>query len=421
MEELNSSQNSHILKQKHYKSYSIKSFIFVFAVASIMIMELVYGGSYLDEIYGVLSVAYILLSRKNFKRHDIITLILLIIVILIGLISNYFSNLINDLFPIIVDIIAASKIITTFYASKYFLNNEQKKQIIEMLVPFSKIFIISSFVCSIISQFVDIGMTTSSRFGIKSFSFLFDFSFQFLAIYIWILGVIVFSHKISDKKKKYYYFMALVSIVLTTKGPSLVLAFVFIILSVYFKKHKKISPFLMAFLIVGIGIIGSYQIQNYFLTDDVPRHLFTKYSFVTANDYFPLGSGFATYGSYQASVNYSPLYIRYGFNESWGLSPEYGFFLSDNFWQMALGQFGWFGFALYFYVFLRIFGSFSKNEPNNEKKAFFYAVSSQYVLHALGSSILSNASGVIGFMALALFFNVEYDSTDIIDRIKIKI
>lgn len=420
MEDLGSMQSPYILRNKSKKSYSIKSFIFVFAVISIMVMELIMGGSYLDEIYGVLSIAYIFLCRKNLKRHDIITLTLLFFVILIGLISNYFSKLTSDITPILVDIVASVKVITTFFASKYFLNNEQKKQIIELLVPISKIFIIAAFVCSILSQFVDIGMTYGSRFGIESFDFIFKFSFQYIAIYIWVLGVIVFSKKISNQRKNFYYFMAMISIILSTKGPALVMAFVFIVLAIYFKKHKKFSPFLLAFLFIGIVILGSYQIKNYFMNDDVPRYLFTKYSFITANDYFPLGSGFATYGSYQASINYSPLYFKYGFDESWGLSPEYGFFLSDNFWQMALGQFGYVGFVLYFYVFLRIFLSFSKNEPNAEKKAFFYAVSIQYILHAVGSSILSNASGVIGFMALALFFNVEYDNYDIIDKIKIK-
>lgn len=421
MKELYSTKKSYILDKRHSKSYSIKSFIFIFAVISIIVMELVKGGSYLDEIYGVLSVAYILLSRQKFKRHDIITLTLLVFVILIGLISNYFSEITNDIVPILVDVVASTKVITTFFASKYFLNNKQKKEIIELLVPISKIFIIAASICSVLSQFVDLGMTYGSRFGIKSFRFVFQFSFQYIAIYIWILGVIVFSQKISQKKKNVYYFLALISIILTTKGPALVLAFVFVVLSLYFKKHKKFSPFILVFLIVGIGILGSYQIKNYFLTDDVPRYLFTKYSFITANDYFPLGSGFATFGSYQASINYSPLYLKYGFDKSWGLSPEYGFFLSDNFWQMALGQFGWIGFALYFYVFVRIFLSFSKDEPDAQKKAFFYAVSLQYILHAVGSSILSNASGVIGFMALALFFNVDYNSTDIIDKIKIKI
>ena len=62
------------------------------------------------------------------------------------------------------------------------------------------------------------------------------------------------------------------------------------------------------------------------------------------------------------------------------MTPEDGSFLSDTFWPMAIGQFGWVGGILYISAYIMIFLSFKNNKYNSQ----------------------------IGFMALAIF-TVSYD------------
>lgn len=55
-------------------------------------------------------------------------------------------------------------------------------------------------------------------------------------------------------------------------------------------------------------------------------------------DYFPLGTGFATYASEQARKNYSPIYTMYGLNT--GETPMDSKFLNDVFWSIIFAQGG---------------------------------------------------------------------------------
>ena len=153
-------------------------------------------------------------------------------------------------------------------------------------------------------------------------------------------------------------------------------------------------------------LLGTFQIQTYLMNVNAPRYLFFYYGGKTANTYFPLGSGFATFGSDQAARNYSRLYYQYGFNSLFGMNTEDGSFLSDTFWPMAIGQFGWIGSILYILIYVRIFFSFKLMKLNSEQKAFLYAGYMQYIIHAIGSAILSASAGMIGAIALAAVMNV---------------
>ena len=57
-------------------------------------------------------------------------------------------------------------------------------------------------------------------------------------------------------------------------------------------------------------------------------------------DYFPIGTGFGTFGSYMSAKNYSPLYQMYGISNVNGLIKGAAYFVSDSFWPMIAGQTG---------------------------------------------------------------------------------
>lgn len=76
--------------------------------------------------------------------------------------------------------------------------------------------------------------------------------------------------------------------------------------------------------------------------------LLTK-AFEIARDMFPLGAGFATFGSYYSGVYYSSVYAAYGLSNINGLRIGASQFISDSFWPMILGQSGYFG--LFSYIF----------------------------------------------------------------------
>lgn len=385
--------------KKTLNFYCIFIEIILFALIAV---EVFLGGSYLDEIVGLLSMFYLIFIRRNLQRIDAITLIILFITVGIGIASNLVSGLNTNWFSVLVDFNSETKLLFTFLAVKYILNNKEKQRIINSLTPFAKLYTLAAFFCSIISLFKDIGMSGNERYGIRSFKFIFNLEMQYIAVYMLVFAVLIFSNKISYTNKLFYCAIAICSMLLSTKSPAIIFTIIFIGLTFYFKKHAKLNIWVILIGIAIIAIAGRYQIESYILKEGVARRLFIQYSFKTANNYFPLGSGFATYGSAEAAVHYSPLYYLYGFNKVAGLTPDKPSFSSDTFWAMALGQFGWIGGMLYFSVYILTFISMAKAKMPASKKAFIYAIYIQHLINGLGTAVLSSASGMIAFIGIAL-------------------
>lgn len=403
------------------RRYYFKSIITVIMFLVLIAVEIFKNGGYLDEVIGVISVFYIILSRKKIERRDIITIIILAFIVLFGVVSNLLSGINNSLFSIGVDIVAETKLLFSYFALKYFLSDREKQATINMLLPLAKLFTVSSFLCSIVSIFTDIGMSGDERYGISSFKFIFTFNFQYVAVYVLVFGILVCNTKMRDNVRITYYVMAIISLILATKAPPIMFSIIFVGLAFYFKKHDRVSPAVILIGAVILAVAGWFQIETYLLNENAPRHLFFKYAFTTANTYFPFGSGFATYGSDQASRNYSSLYYLYGFNKMNGMGPKDAQFLSDTFWPMAIGQFGWLGGIAYIFVYIRVFLTFINKNYTNERRAFIYAAYLQYMIHAVGSAILSSSAGLIGFMAIAMFTISDEKSSRKKSRLKIHI
>lgn len=144
---------------------------------------------------------------------------------------------------------------------------------------------------------------------------------------------------------------------LRTKAIVFVVLFLGLLLYVcVLKLHSRFALF--ALLIAGGLCVAWNRIRFYFFTaPDFARPLMLKNSFLLADRYFPFGSGFATFGSYLAGVHYSPLYQSFGYDRIYGMtSTAYGD-LTDGFWPIVIGQFGYpglFCFLMVVFYFLQI-------------------------------------------------------------------
>lgn len=358
-----------------------------------------------DELLGIVSMLYVLtlMLLGKLSKEDVITIIILLVVILIGVCSNIYSGIERSISGIGIDIVAKIKVIFPFIAIKYFFYEKAKIFLTKILLYPAKFYIIISFFCGIISLFIDIGMYgREARYGLPGYNFIFDFPFQFFAVSMLAILCIIESN-IRKKYKYIYYFMAVISLILTTKSSPIIFSVLFIFFCFYFRKRSTISKKVYIFILIIIMLLGIYQIQTYLLNEDAPRYLFFYYSGVTANEYFPLGAGFATFGSDQASRDYSPLYYLYNFQDLYGMNPDDVSFLNDNFWPMVIGQFGWIGASLYLYVFIRLYQSVYKDKVLGvEERAFVYAGFLQSFIIAIGSAILSNASGQLTYILLGI-------------------
>lgn len=390
-------------KKKSRYQIHLKSFMIAILLTVFILIELFLNGSYLDEVMALVSIAYLIVFNKKINKYDIITFSIFLVITVLGIISNWYSGVDTSLRSIAVDAVTQVKVISAFFFTKYFLNDNEKQATIELFVPIAKLFSIAAFVFAVVSQVVNTGMTTEVRYGLKCFNFIFDFNFQYIATFILLLGCMVCSHRMSPKEKHRYYIISAIAIMFNLKSQALLFGFLFLFLWYILKKYKKLNFIAIAILAVGIFFLSQYQIDNYLSKEGTARHVFYEYAVKNANTYFPFGSGFATYGSPEAAKNYSSLYYLYGFDEVWGMSPDFKAFLTDTYWASVLGQFGWIGTFLMIIVYIRVFRSMTSLNFSTEQRAFLYAAFAQYVIHAIGAGIITSSPGLIGFMAMALF------------------
>ena len=94
---------------------------------------------------------------------------------------------------------------------------------------------------------------------------------------------------------------------------------------------------------------------SYFFLRNTPREMLTLAGIRISLDYFPLGSGFGTFGGWMSRLIYSPLYYEYGLSRTWGLSPKAAGFLNDTFWPHILAEIGVFGLLFYLLIIVGFF------------------------------------------------------------------
>lgn len=387
------------------KKYLIKSLIIIISIIFLIYQEIYGDFSYFDELLAIAAWIYIgIMFICNKIKIEYGKLLLgLVAVIVLGIISNYVYGHVESLKIILVDIITVTKLFIIFIFFKYSINYEIKRIITKFMLPIAKIYSIVAFICASISLFLPLGMAGEKRFGIPSFHFIFPMQHQFTAVSIFVMCILLISN---NKYKKAYIFINCFSIFLTTKGPAIIFCILFIFFIMFFKYYKSIK--IWQWILIGVItlVLGKYQIETYLLNPNSPRALFFNYGIDIANENFPLGSGFATYGSPMAAKNYSQLYYKYGFYNLHGMGRENGEFLYDVGLASILGQLGWIGILIYMDILYKILKIATKG-TSGINKAFIYAALIQFYIHSLGAAIISSSAAVIAIIGISMLNNKE--------------
>lgn len=125
-----------------------------------------------------------------------------------------------------------------------------------------------------------------------------------------------------EKRNLPYLGMALVMMAFTMRSKAFASVAAYVVLFVLFAVLQwKLK---WQYVLIGglaCAAIAWPQIRFYFvdLAGASARSVMLLTSFVIMKDYFPIGTGFGTYASAEAAKNYSPVYVKYGFNNYWEL------------------------------------------------------------------------------------------------------
>ena len=354
------------------KAENIKYYVFVAVMYILIFQDFLQNNikifRYFDEILALMFIpyfiVYIIKYKKTFKikKYDFIIVSNLIIIGILGIVSNLKYQY-QPFYVAISDFLIFYKFFLVYYLTEIYMRN---CSINEKIVKNIKIIILLLFVLSIFNYVFNIWQG-DIRLGIKSNKIFYSHQTSFSAVLVFLLAILI-----RYKKKLINIYVVIIMIMLfsTLRMKAIGFGVLFFILAIYVEKsNKKIS--IQKLFVIGLILIAcSFQhIKYYFITiDDSARAMLLKTSFEIANDHFPLGSGFGTYGSYFSGVKYSPIYKLYGIDHIFGIQPNNTMFLSDSFWPMILGQFGYIAIIAYgvmiFMIFMKIQKSYTPENKN---------------------------------------------------------
>ncbi len=113
---------------------------------------------------------------------------------------------------------------------------------------------------------------------------------------------------------------------------------------------KKLRPIPVLASLGALLAIGWDRFYWYYFSPyarGLARGQFAYNSIRIAKDYFPLGTGFGTFGSRAAQIWYSPVYYWYDMYRTNGMDPLWPAYACDTFWPMILGESGVIGLLAY--------------------------------------------------------------------------
>ena len=198
-------------------------------------------------------------------------------------------------------------------------------------------------------------------------------------------------------KRKWIYRLCLLlmitMLVLSGKEKAYGVILIFIILY-YIVVHEKIQTKVryILYMAVPVAMLAWDKIYLYYIygQNKYPKSIMSNISFQIAKDYFPLGTGFGTYGSTYAASYYSPVYYLYGLAEHPVLGVESRMYLKDVFWPILFGETGFLGTLIYclliFVLFVRI------------QKIFYYSKEKYMLLIFMFIYLLITTFSEAGFM-----------------------
>jgi hypothetical protein len=139
--------------------------------------------------------------------------------------------------------------------------------------------------------------------------------------------------------------------------------------------------------------IGEYGSSNPYST---ARAALYYTSVLIARDYFPLGTGLASFASHASKLYYSDVYREYGLSMMYGLSSKDSEYITDTFWPMVLGEGGvicLLGYVFFFKALVSASWRIARRGTNDALTTFLAMTS---LLLLVGSLLESTASHIYG-------------------------
>lgn len=180
---------------------------------------------------------------------------------------------------------------------------------------------------------------------------------------------------------------------------------------VSYKHPIQIRLSLKSFLVIVIGLLFAYisawdDFQFYFITgaDSFARPLLYITTISIMNDFFPFGSGLASFATAPSANYYSSIYYAYGLSEVHGLTENAPDFVSDTYYPV-LAQFGYVGVFLFILFWIRIYKKNMQNYVLTQSLGNYriiIIIIIYFLIESIADSSFIQNRGVVMMMILGL-------------------
>ena len=385
----------------------------MFITISIIVMIFQYNVSqifsvvnYYDEIFTIIVFLIYVTRKPQINVNQLRVLALIVGTVLVGLIGNLLFSFQRLPIAIAGDILSVIKVPIVLLSIMYGMKQREIQYTVSNLCAIFRIYICISAITAVYAYAsADSIFFASKRFGISAYKFVSQNAGIFGYVLMGMLSVLTLN-KNPKKGDNIIKILSLIMIVLTTKGPQLV----FVALYIFFHLFRlgKLRWYHIAVVGIIAVLLSGYQIQHYIKPTEA-RYALAIGSQKIARDYFPIGTGFATFGSEMSKAyNYSQVYILYGLSLIRGLNKEYTAYVTDNYWPMIIGQFGVIIALFFLMYYFDLFKKINKHTKRAIKqRQIFLAMFITFMFGSLGSAYLTAVEGVIDFVYIGMFLNIK--------------
>lgn len=172
------------------------------------------------------------------------------------------------------------------------------------------------------------------------------FAWDLCAKCVFLTGMlIIYWH---DSLIDYIMILALVLLSVTTQKAKGYVAAALVLGGIVWLKliKKRIKLWILSIVAVICFTVAAPKIYYYYIVGfkrQYARAYMMQKAFEIAKDYFPIGTGWSTYGSHLTVDHYSPVYWLYDMGYHWELGFTHRLFLNDSYVACVLGETGFIG------------------------------------------------------------------------------
>lgn len=398
--------------------YSISSYFFILWVVLFSIQnisEQYLNLSFIDEMYALMIFPIVFFYFRNkiikIKKTDLVIVVTILLFVVSGLIGNFRYEY-QKWNLVLIDLLTNLKFFMSIAVSIMFfdLNKLKKDQKIILIVV--KSIVLMLFSMFLIDRIFNVFPNSEYRYGIKTAVLFYKHATYFAGTLIFLIAILTLFR---NKKNKWYIYMACIMLIFTLRSKAIVAVAIYIILYVIVvKRNQKLKKWQIILISIICLAIAWSQISFYFikLGGVSARSVMLFTAFKIVKDYFPIGTGFATYASHSAVVNYSPVYLKYGFTAIYELRNSVdGTFFDDQFWPIILGQTGIIGTISYIILLSYVIKKILRVKNTNK---YSYMVGIFLFAYLLVASIAESAFNNSIAVPMAMLIGIIIKQSNII-------